>query len=233
MRILITRPAEDAAPLAAKLAARNINSVALPLLKIVPANKGPLPEGPFQAICVTSANALRVVLPTAAMLQTPMLTVGPQSLAEAQARGYLRASAHGGDVKGLAAYIAATLKPEAGPLLYLAGDQVSADLQGLLAKSGFTVKKYVAYEAEPQAPENFGAELGSADAVMLYSPRTAKIFAALVQKSALETRAERLTYYCLSANVAAQLPQHWRVKIASAANEQAMLALLDRHLQTR
>ena len=227
MRILITRPEEDARPLAAKLAARNIEALPFPLLKIVPANNGAVPSGPFQAICVTSANALRMVLPSDAMLQTPVLTVGPQSLAEARQRGYLHASAHGGDVKGLAAHMNAELRPQDGPILYLAGDQVSADLQGLLSASGFQVEKYVAYKAVPLQPAHFDAALENADAVMLYSPRTAKIFTQLVASLALEKSAGKLTYYCLSANVAAQLPQHWPVRIAKAANEQAMLALLD------
>ena len=227
MRILITRPQEDAEPLIAKLKGRNIEATALPLLKIVPASHGPVPQGPFQAICVTSANALRRTEATAEMLATPLLTVGPQSLAEAKQRGYARASAHGGDVHGLAAYVKANLDPKAGPILYLAGDQVSADLNGLLTRAGFQVIKHVAYEAQPQTPVNFAAALQTADAVMLYSPRTAKIFAALVLAQELENAANNLHYYCLSANVAAQLPQHWRKQTAAAANEQAMLAMLD------
>lgn len=227
MRIIITRPQEDAEPLIEKLASRDITGVALPLLKIVPARNGPVPEGRFQAICVTSANALRMVSATAAMLATPMLTVGPQSFAEAKQRGYAKASAHGGDVKGLASYVTATLKPQDGEILYLAGDQVSADLQGLLSDAGFRVIKHVAYVAEPQSPENFADELHKADATMIYSPRTAKLYTALVNKLVLGDRAQHVLHYCLSPNVAAQLPPHWPRKTANAANEQAMLALLD------
>jgi uroporphyrinogen-III synthase len=233
MRLIITRPEEDAAPLAEKLSAMGHEAVAMPLLAIEPVPGLKLQEKPYQAICVTSANALRCITPPEWMLQIPVLTVGPQSLQAAETLGFTQASAHGGDVRGLAAHITRNLKVASGPVLYLAGDQVSADLQGLLVAKGFEVDKLVAYAAVPRTPVGLEAGLARADGVLLYSPRTAKLFAALVQDHKLEGLMKQVICFCLSPNVAIALPRPWTCRVAKQANETGMLALLDRQAQNR
>lgn len=233
MRLIITRPEEDALPLQAKLEAMGHEARLLPMLQIVPVPDVQLVQKPYQAICVTSANALRAITPANWMRALPLLTVGPQSLAEAQALGFGRASAHGGNVKLLAQHIARTLKPNAGPLLYLAGDQVSADLHGLLNHDGFSVDKFVVYTAEPVQPQNLAEALQWAEGVLLYSTRSARLFASSVSDASLGNAAARLTCYCLSPNVALALPVQWSCRVAKQANEEGMLAMLEHGSQTR
>jgi len=133
----------------------------------------------------------------------------------------------------LAQHIAKSLDPPAGPLLYLAGDQVSADLHGLLTAHGFTVDKIIVYTAEPETPANLINALRSADGVLLYSPRTARLFASAVAEAGLDQAMARIPCYCLSPNVALALPVSWTCRVAKHADEQGMLAMLDRGSQSR
>jgi uroporphyrinogen-III synthase len=133
-------------------------------------------------------------------------------------------------VAGLAAFIAANFRPEAGPVLYLSGAETSGDLQGSLQSLGYTVDRLTLYDAVPATSLGGASSViaqGKASGVMLYSPRTARIWSALVQQQGLEARAAKLNHFCLSANVAAALPETWRRSIANSPHEDAMLALLD------
>jgi uroporphyrinogen-III synthase len=223
MRLILTRPAADAAALKSKLEARGHHATVVPLLKIVPRSGVDIPEVDYQAVCATSANSLRCFPDTPSIRDIPMFTVGKQSLAAATDRGFTRASAHGGDVQGLAAQVAQSLKPDHGPILYLSGAEVSGDLKGELERHGFEVVKVVVYDAIPQAPAGFDAILARHDGVLLYSPRTALIFAELAGKAGVQ-----LDCFCLSAKVAKALPMKWRKHVAEMPDEDSLLALLDR-----
>jgi uroporphyrinogen-III synthase len=228
MHVLVTRPEEDAAPLAAKLAARGHRVTCLPLLRIVPRRTVDIPRRPWQAVLATSANGIRALSGHEELKSIRILTVGPQSLAAAHAAGFAKAEAHGGDVDGLAAFVAANLAPAAGPLLYLSGAETSGDLAGRLASLGFACHRAIVYDALPVAdPEPLAKALAGADAVMLYSPRTALIWRDLVTEAGQLAEAARPTYLCLSMNVAKALPDHWSIKVAMSPDETAMLALLE------
>lgn len=233
MRILVTRPEEDAAPLAAKLLALGHQVISLPLLTIAPRPHVEIPHEPWQAVLATSANGIRMLEDHDNLKSIRILTVGPQSLIAARAAGYVRAEAYGGDVTGLAAFIVANLKPEAGPLLYLSGAETSGDLEGRLAALGFACHRAIVYDAVAAAdPAPLRASLPDADAVLLYSARSAKIWRDLVTKGGLLAEAARPTYFCLSMNVAKALPEPWSVKVAKTPDETAMLTLLEQHSRT-
>jgi uroporphyrinogen-III synthase len=86
----------------------------------------------------------------------------------------------------------------------------------------------VLYAIEPatQLPPEAETALkqGTLDAVMFFSPRTARIFGALTD--ALPT--ERLTAFCISpATAQALTPQHFaQIVVAERPNQYAMLALV-------
>ena len=228
MRIAVTRPEEDAGPLTAKLEARGHQVVMAPLLAIRPREDVTIPGLAWQAIAVTSANGIRALPPGHGLTSFRTLTVGPQSLKAALARGFA-AEAHGGDVNGLAAFMRAELDPRAGPILYLSGAETAGDLEGQLIAAGFDCHRAVLYDAVPA--ENLGeaeAVLGNnaLDAVLLYSPRTAKLWLQRVAEAGLLQNAARIRNFCLSRNVASVLPEGWVKEIPQTPDEQAMLALL-------
>ena len=229
MRIAITRPEEDAGPLTAKLEALGHQVIAAPMMAIRRRDHVVIADLPYQAIAVTSANGIRALPHPQRFLMFRILTVGPQSLAAAAALGF-KAEAHGGDVNGLAAFIAAELDPQAGPILYLSGAETAGDLEAQLTSAGFDCRRVVLYDAVP-AQSLGGAEPAlresTIDAVLLYSPRTARIWRELVTASGLQHQAAAIRYLCLSRNVAAVLPDKWKVAVAASPDEAAMLALLE------
>jgi uroporphyrinogen-III synthase len=229
MRLIVTRPEEDAGMLVRKLAALGHAAVSVPLLAIVPREDVAIPERNWQAIAVTSANGIRALGFRPDLLPLRVLTVGPQSLAAAHAAGFLQAEAQGGDVEGLANYISERLDPRAGPILYLSGAETAGDLEGQLTAKGFAVVRVVLYDAVPAASLG-GLSLSDYDGVLLYSPRTARIWVSLAEK---DEAAQRLHYFCLSRNAAAALPAAWHRSIAATPDETAMMALLDRSKRTR
>ena len=236
MRIVITRPAEDAAALRAKLETLGHEVMVTPLLAIVPRRDVVIPDRPWQAIAVTSANGVRVLTDPERFAFIRVLTVGPQSLEAARKAGFTRAEAHGGDVNGLARFMRDELDPANGPILYLSGAETAGDLEAQLSAAGFDCLRVVLYDAVPATSlGGTGAALGQSlvDTVVLYSPRTARIWHALVEAEDLAAEAARPHYLCLSKNVAAALPQAWRLHVAATPDEAAMLALLDQIARTR
>jgi uroporphyrinogen-III synthase len=226
MRLIITRPEDDAKALAEKLTQLGHQAVLLPLIKIVPRTTITVPDLPWVAICFSSANAPRAVPATDKLKLLPVYTVGPQSKAEAENQGYSNVEAHGGDVNGLSQYLAIHLKPDAGPILYLSGAETSGDLEGKLRQEGFKVHREIVYDALPAVPPNLVAELATAEGVLLYSPRTSLHWISAIQRSGSQAAALRLRHFCLSASVAAKLPPNLDIVIAATPDEAGMLALL-------
>jgi uroporphyrinogen-III synthase len=122
--------------------------------------------------------------------------------------------------------------PEWGPLVHLAGETLAFDLEAALGAHGFTVRKAVLYRAVPAKalPPEAAALIASArpKGVVLMSPRTAQIFAALIAKHGLVTQAKSLVCYCLSEAVAeAVAPLGCDIRVAARPREEDILALLD------
>ena len=226
MKLIITRPQIDAAPLAAKLKALGHIAVIAPVLDIVPRLDVVIPHLPYQAICHTSANGMRC-LAVDLDQRIPVYTVGEQSAFVAHARGFSNVEAEGGDVDGLVRHVTSKLKPTDGPLLYLSGAETSGDLEGQLTKHGFAVTRVVTYNARARALDQYAAAIQSSDAVMLYSPRTAKLWFGEIERLNLVKSAESLRYLCLSPQVAKALPRNWHKSVAKSPTEKSLLALLD------
>jgi uroporphyrinogen-III synthase len=224
MRLIVTRPEEDAEPLAVKLAAMGHEAIVAPLLRIAPRADVVIADRPFRAVIATSANAIRVLASHAAfgeLRHLPILTVGPQSLAAARATGFADAAAAGGDAIGLARHIAASLPAAGPPLLYVSGAATAGDLAGHLRAAGFTIERVILYDAVPAT--RLGVDLAQADGVLLYSPRTARLWSELAGDAA-----RHLVHFCLSANVADALPDIMPRRVAARPDEAAMMALLSR-----
>lgn len=234
MRVAVTRPEEDAGPLTARLRAMGHEVVMAPLMTIRPRDGVAIPDLRWQAIAVTSANGIRALPTGHGLTSFRTLTVGPQSLKAAQGAGFT-AEARGGDVNGLAAFIRAELDPDAGPILYLSGAETAGDLEAQLKTCGFDCRRVVLYDAAPAATlGEIAAALDARalDAVLLYSPRSAKIWCGLVEAAGLATKAAPVSHLCLSRNVAAVLPDGWNVAVSASPDEAAILELLEQSGRT-
>jgi uroporphyrinogen-III synthase len=235
MRLLVTRPEPDATRQGMLLAARGHEPVLAPLLAIESATEMPLELDGAQALIVTSRNALRALAThrdLAASSQLPLFAVGEATAKAAAELGFAKVTSGPGTGEGLSRLIADALDPNAGALVHLAGETVAFDLKSALQAKGFTLRQPVLYRAvaATRLPESALALLnaGKLDGVILMSPRTAAIFAALVVRHEALTQAARLDCYCLSAAVAQAVePLKARAIVAVRPSEEDILALLD------
>ncbi|MGD9743529.1 MAG: uroporphyrinogen-III synthase, partial [Dongiaceae bacterium] len=232
---LITRPDEDAEPLAAALIARGIEVLREPLLTIRPVANAHLDLAGVQALLFTSANGVRAFASLSSRRDLPALAVGDATAKTLKDAGFLKVESAGGAVEDLAALATRKLDPHGGPLFHAAGSAVAGDLAGLLGKDGFELRRVVLYEAETahalsaETREKLAA--GEIGLVLLFSPRTAETFLRLVRDAGPEVTAGvgKAIALCLSPAVARAIePLSWRgVKTAERPELPAMLALVD------
>ncbi len=238
MRIIVTRPEPDAGLLCRRLRALGHQAVAEPLLTIEARRNVTLPDETPRAVLVTSANAVRAAVATGiapGLRGVAVFTVGAGSARAARDAGFTSVQSADGDLQKLTTLVCATLRPGEGRLLYLSGATVSGDLGGLLEARGYRVERMVLYDALPatalSAPLRRQIAHGDIDAVLLYSPRTARIWRALVGRGELARQALPLRHVCLSRAVREALlqgaaPFSPRVETAPTPDEAALLDLL-------
>lgn len=241
VRVLITRPAEDAERLAEPLRRWGVAVLSEPLLTIAPLPlSAAVPETAWQAVVLTSANGARTL---AAALKGETLAprtfcVGDQTAQVAQSLGFPEVVSAGGDVESLAALIRSVASPTAGPILHAAGSAVAGDLVAALTKDGFDLRREVLYQTVPR--EDLSAEAlaalatGELAAVFLYSPRTARTFVRLLRRAfsaswpaSWPLAGRRLVPLCLSPAVAVALGDDWAGSPPLVAEQPTQAAVLD------
>jgi uroporphyrinogen-III synthase len=228
LRVLITRPIVEARALAPLVEARGHEVVIEPLLTIEPLPVA-LELGGVQAIALTSANAAPAL---GAAAQLPVFAVGAASAAAARAAGCVRIESADGDAASLARRIVAACRPDGGAILHVCGAEVRGGLAEALDAAGFRVLRQVVYRARPaqalSAP-TLAALREGLGAVLLFSPRTARVFAGLVVRHGLERRLGATDACCLSAAVAESCRRlAWRcVRIAARPDQDALVDLLE------
>ena len=225
MRLIITRPRVDAVVLAEKLEALGHEILFAPVLEIVARDNVEIPNRPWAALLLTSANGVRCLPKSRLDGDLRVITVGPQSAAAAREHGFHNVEAHGGDVQGLAKWICSAMVPNVGSLLYLTGHEISGDLAGLLRDKSYDVSRIETYQAIPTEILLTENESEMTDGVLLYSPRSARLW---VDATSHRHHSGNLVYYCLSQAVADVLPASWKKFVAQQPNEEAMIGLLER-----
>jgi len=209
LRILLTRPEEDAAGFAARLAGCGVDSLVAPLLEIRVVDGLDLDLTGVRAVLLTSANGARALARATTRRDLPVLAVGPATAAAAREAGFADVLASGGDVDRLAETVETALRPGEGPLVHIAGSVLAGDLAGRLGASGFEVRRVVTYGAETaeRLPGAIATALtgGGLDGAAFFSPRSAATFTRLVEAAGLGATLGRLAGYCLSAAVAGRL----------------------------
>ncbi|HVT50909.1 MAG TPA: uroporphyrinogen-III synthase [Dongiaceae bacterium] len=238
MHALITRPLEDAKPLADLLEARGVDCVVEPLLEIAPKPDARIDLDGVQALLFTSANGVRAFAAHSTRRDLKVLTVGEGSAEAARAAGFSDVTAAGGDVDALAALATSRLSPQNGALFHGAASALAGDLQGKLEAAGFTLRRAVLYEAKTAtafSPETrMNLALGGIDLVLLFSPRTARTFAEL-WRDAAQPSLHKTTALCLSPAVAREVAELGWQRIATAAHpdQDSMLALVETEIERR
>lgn len=240
MHILITRPKEDAGALAATLTTRGIEVTVEPLLTIQPAALPPIDLTGVQALLFTSANGVRCFAAANSQRNLKVFAVGDSSAQAAKNCGFKNIESASGDVVTLAALVTKRLNIADGALLHAAGSSLAGDLKGQLEAAGFSVRRISLYDSVPATELSPGTlvnlRLGGIDAIVLFSPRSARTFAELWQKADGEKGGLRnVAALCLSAAVAQEVKHlDWqRVEVATRPDTGALLALIDQEQQRK
>src|SRR5262249_47564810 len=141
MAILVTRPHPDNEATAAALRARGHQVLLAPMLRFEALAGAQDLDGRYDAVIITSANALRGSdLAGHPLLRVPLYAVGEHSAEAAHATGFTKVSSAGGDANALRDFLHARVKAKdlkrRARLLYLAGADLSRDLAGDLGADG-------------------------------------------------------------------------------------------------
>jgi len=238
MRVLLTRPREDSERLAQDLRARGNEVVIEPLLRIVPVGSPPTLDD-VAALVVTSANGIRAFAALCARRDLTVYSVGDATALAAREAGFTHAESAAGDAAALEALVSARARPSAGTLLHVQGRTVAGRLDEQLKKKGFTVRPVVLYEAQAADELSMTAHDLIAhrkiDAVLFFSPRTARTFVRLVRDAGLADRCDTEIAICLSTTVAQAVSGLiWQsVQVAATPDRAAMLQLCEAVQESR
>jgi uroporphyrinogen-III synthase len=219
------------------LVARGHEALIEPLIMVSFDEGDPIDLEGVQALIATSRNGLRA-LATRSVIQgaraLPVFAVGPGTAATAHALGFERVVAGSTNARELVTLVTEQAEVNAGPLLHLAGDTLAFDFTPELKRLGFRVVRPIVYRTVPasQFSESTVQRMHRhlIDGVLLLSPRTAEIYATLVNKHGLIAVSRNVVHFCLSAAVANRLAPLGNAKIEVAAHPtlQEMLALVAR-----
>lgn len=202
--VLVTRPSPDGERTVEALRQAGVDARHTPLMQIR-FEEAPLPEGPFGALAFTSANGVRAWAQLRDRPNLPAFCVGPAS-AEAAAGAGINVIATGApDVAALAELILSTVDQE--PILHVRGQDQAGDLVKLLRDGGKVAEAIALYKAETvtKLPSQMAQTITASPAtIALFSPRTARLFLTLFERSDIAP-SHPLTAACLSEAVAAEL----------------------------
>ena len=239
VRVLVVRPEPGATATAESLRQAGYEPVLLPLTEIRAVSPEPaLPRGRFDAVAVTSVNALRHM--PARMLdalhEVPLHAVGEVTALAAQEAGFACVEASGGDAAALTRLVVERL-PAGGRVAYPCGRVRRSTLEAGLAAAGIELVAIEVYDTVAIAPENDVvarlAAAGCVDAVLIHSAESA---AALVRLRS-DADASRLVggarHAAISARAAEPLDAAGMgpILVADEPTEAALLAALRRAVE--
>jgi uroporphyrinogen-III synthase len=228
MHILVTRAEPDATALATRLHALGHSTTISPLLDIemlpVPLDAG---DG-CTAVLATSRNGLLSLRASEQALSTvnhlPIFTVGTATAKLARDMGFEDVVAGPGTAAELVPLIARRY-PKRARFAHLAGDHLAFDLAGVLTAAGHDVKSIEVYRSIAATALRADAEDAvrqqKLDAVILMSPRTARIWSDIVNIADMPAR--KIAHICLSTAVANALFAGATAHIAQVATLDAII----------
>ena len=231
MRVLVTRPQNDARETAKRLEALGHDPVVAPLIAIRFIDGPELALENVRALIATSSNGVRALARRTPCRDIALFAVGRQTAEAAREEGFNRVESADGDAVALAKLVTRSVAVGAGILVHATGRDAPGALVATLMEKGFAVRREELYEtpAVQSLPSTATAALreGSLDAVFFFSGRTARIFCERVREEALAQSCERLVAACISLSTAEGLSVKFHeIRIAQAPNQDALLALL-------
>lgn len=232
LRVLVTRPEPGASETAKRLTALGHVATVLPLTRIVPLPMERLPEGPFDAIVLTSASAIRhaPAALVATIARLPAYVVGERTARAAKTAGLVHATFAGPTVAELAGMLPGVL-PTPARLLYLAGRIRTGALEHRLRPLGHEVCLVETYDTEPD-PENVATAArlwanGDFDMAIVHSGESARLLADIALRAGVAPSPVR--FVAISLRAAEPLVSlGLAVECAARPDEAAIMELVQR-----
>lgn len=248
--ILITRPRQDAEPLANTLRGLGYDVHADPLIT-TQFQEDSARQGleralamRVQAILITSANGVRGLAKLTHRRDIPIITIGEHSKHVARKYGFERiicatdedpGLSHS-DIHNFSLFVRNKCKTSRGVLLHLCGTPVAENLDKLLVNAGFVVQRVTLYEdaaVDALSQDHITALTSGRVAVaMFYAIPTTQVYLDLLVAAGLQPCLAQLHALCQNHAVADAVRAHstaalWRgVHVAADVTNESMLHLL-------
>ena len=228
--VVITRPQDEAEPLAAALQTKGYATLVEPMLRIVEIRTAIPDLKPYDALAFTSANGVRFFAARSDERGLPVFAVGDKTAESLRAAGFADVRVATGDAEALGELIR-SFAPAVSRLLHVSGAATARDLTTLV-DAGQSVDRLVLYGAiavDDVTPDLVTALYAcTVGHVLFFSPRTAMVFGTLVEKLGLTEMICSCSALCLSPQVAAKVADlPWAdVKVAAKPTALSLLSLL-------
>lgn len=232
MKVLVTRPEPDASAFAALCRANDMTPILAPLMDIKVKNAMVDLEG-VGALAFTSANGVRAFSKNNSVRKLIVFAVGPATAQAARDEGFAKINIASGDVDTLAQTVTSKRNDFDGAVLHIAGTDRAGDLIAALGARNIPARRLTLYEARavdqlPLSAKEALSDSSSVDWAAFFSPRTARLFVALIREAGLEGRLPHIRAACLSEAVAETVRAvNWKsIEVAPRRDAESVIALM-------
>jgi uroporphyrinogen-III synthase len=211
--LLRPQPGNDAS--AARAREMGLSVIQIPLFDVLPADGGPLPTGPYDALLLTSINGVRFgATIMAAFAHLPAYGVGEATAYAARFAGHPNVITGGGDAQSTAAMMAADGRRS---VLHISGEDVRP-----FDSHGISIERHVVYRTVLRDTDSVRTALKGLGpmVVAVHSPRAAIQFTSLIPA----TRRLRIHVVAISDAAARLCGKGWAsLTVPAAPNDTALL----------
>ena len=206
MNILITRPLIDTEDLMGKLFSLGHKIIHVPTLKISTIKSVTVDFKKYDAIVLTSANALRNLKVTNNDKNKLFFCVGSITEKIARKLGYINTISAGGNVNALKNLIMNSNRiSKNSKIAYLCGDNLTSELDSELNKEGMNIEKIINYTSDKITDINDENKKIIAshppDIIFVYSTRSAESFIEIIKNYSLYPLMTGSRVMCISNKV--------------------------------
>lgn len=232
MNLLLTRPINESEALAEQLRKQNFNVYIDPLMNVKFLPIEPDNFSKYQAIILSSGNAVKAIDNINIENNFPIFTVGNRTANLVKMTGKTNVISADGDENILSELIINELVPDNGPLLYLCGVHITGKLSEILIKKGFQVISLEVYRMDAALDLSDKSKnllnSGSIDFIPFYSARSAIIFKRLISKAGMDNTLATITALCLSTAIKKELASlNWKeIMIAKRPTQSDLFKLI-------
>jgi uroporphyrinogen-III synthase len=236
MYCLITRPIDQSHEVAKLLKAKLISCIIDPLIIIQnitfsDQELNELFKQQFQAIIITSTNAIKALALITNIRSIKIIVVGQKTYVNAINLGFNDVVFGANNANDLTSFLINNLSPSNGTIFYPRADHITIDIATILVKCGFSVIQKIIYKSIAATKFNDqtidALRRNKLEMAMFLSKRTAENFIQLISINKLQDKLINIKAFALSKNIATILESvKWKeINISPQPNLTALIEL--------